>query len=202
MRPRQNDRLFTDNSFKCIFFNENVWISLKISLKFVPEIWIKNISALVQIMAWRWPGDNPLSEPMMVNLLTHICAARPHWVNKLWVEDGITTIFGGQDTFLIHLDVPLSLEITKRCFHLVWPLYLHKNNGKCNVINWEYSCLICWLGVNFARGPWVWTQEEKHLSSFVWKSFCCACVQLELTNKYEWWKCPFYNFSPKKSHGK
>ena len=32
-------------------------------------------------MAWRWPGDKPLSEPMMVNLLTHICVTRPQWVN-------------------------------------------------------------------------------------------------------------------------
>ena len=32
--PRQNDRYFTDEIFKCIF-NENKWISIEISLKFV-----------------------------------------------------------------------------------------------------------------------------------------------------------------------
>ena len=32
-------------------------------------------------MAWRRPGDKPLSEPMMVILLTHICVTRPQWVN-------------------------------------------------------------------------------------------------------------------------
>ena len=31
-------------------------------------------------MAWRRPGDKPLSEAMMVSLLTHICVARPQWV--------------------------------------------------------------------------------------------------------------------------
>ena len=31
-------------------------------------------------MAWRRPGDKPLSEPMMENLLTHICVTRPQWV--------------------------------------------------------------------------------------------------------------------------
>ena len=31
-------------------------------------------------MAWRRPGDKPLSEPMMVSLLTHLCVARPQWV--------------------------------------------------------------------------------------------------------------------------
>ena len=35
----------------------------------------------VQIMAWRRPSDKPLSEPMMVSLLTHICVTRPKWVN-------------------------------------------------------------------------------------------------------------------------
>ena len=63
--------------FKCIFLNENVWNSLKISLKFVPKVRINNIPALVLIVAWRRPGDKPLSEPMMVNLPTHICATRP-----------------------------------------------------------------------------------------------------------------------------
>ena len=33
-------------------------------------------------MVWCWPGDKPLSEPMMVRLLIHICVARPQWVNS------------------------------------------------------------------------------------------------------------------------
>ena len=32
-------------------------------------------------MAWRRPGAEPLSEPMMVSLLTRICVTRPQWVN-------------------------------------------------------------------------------------------------------------------------
>ena len=82
LRLRQNGRHFADDVLKCIFLNENMWISLEISLKFVPEGPINNIPALVQIMAWRRPGDKPLSEPMMVSLLTHICVTRPQWVNS------------------------------------------------------------------------------------------------------------------------
>ena len=82
LRPRQDGRYFTDDVLKCIFLNENVWISLKISLKFVPRVPINNIPALVLIMAWRRPGDKPLSEPMMVSLPTHICVTRPPWVNR------------------------------------------------------------------------------------------------------------------------
>ena len=51
-------------------------------LKFVRKVPIDNIPAMVQIMAWRRPGDKPLSEPIMVSLLTHICVIRPQWVNS------------------------------------------------------------------------------------------------------------------------
>ena len=55
------------------------------------EIWLKvhwsvrkgsinNVATLVLIMAWRRPGDKPLSGPMMVRWPTHICVTRPQWV--------------------------------------------------------------------------------------------------------------------------
>ena len=81
LRPRQNVRHFADNTFKRIFLSENVDISIKISLKFVPKGPISNIQPLVQIMAWHRPGDKALSEPMMVRLPTHICVTRPQWAN-------------------------------------------------------------------------------------------------------------------------
>ena len=80
LRPRQNGRHFPDDIFKCIFLNESIWIAIGISLKFVPKGPVNNIPPLVQIMAWRRPGDKPLSEPMLVCFLTHICVTRPQWV--------------------------------------------------------------------------------------------------------------------------
>ena len=85
LRPRQNGRHFPDDIFKWIFLNENVWISINISLKFVPRGPINNIPTLVQVMAWRRPGDKQLSEPMMVRLPTHICVTRPQWVNAMTI---------------------------------------------------------------------------------------------------------------------
>ena len=71
------------NTFSWI---KSIQISIKISLKFVPKIPINNIPALVQIMARRRPGAKPLSEPMLVSLLTYIRVTRPQWVNLLlWV---------------------------------------------------------------------------------------------------------------------
>ena len=65
LRLRQNGRQFADDTFKCIFLNGNVRISIKIPLKFVRKGPINNIPKLVQIVAWRWPGDKPLFELML-----------------------------------------------------------------------------------------------------------------------------------------
>ena len=46
LRPIQNGRHCADDIFKCFFLNENVSISINISLKFVPGCLINNIPAL------------------------------------------------------------------------------------------------------------------------------------------------------------
>ena len=63
---------------------------LKFHRSLLPKGPIDNIPALVQIMAWRRPGDKPLSELMMVKLPMHICITWPQWVNssKLRVPEG------------------------------------------------------------------------------------------------------------------
>ena len=83
LRPRRIGCHFAHDILKCIFLNGNVWIPIKMSLKFVPKGPINNILALVQITAWCRTGDKPLSEPMIVSVLTHIYVTRPQWVNYL-----------------------------------------------------------------------------------------------------------------------
>ena len=73
---------FADDIFKLFFLNENVWILIKITLKFVSKGQINNNPAFDQAMAWRRPGDKPLSEAKTVSLLTHICVTRPQWDNE------------------------------------------------------------------------------------------------------------------------
>ena len=74
--------MFADDIFKCIFLNKDIWISIKNSLKFVAKVRIYNVPALVEIMYLRRLGPKPLSEPMMVSLLTHLCVFRLQWVNQ------------------------------------------------------------------------------------------------------------------------
>ena len=112
LRPRQDGRYFADDVLKCFFFNENMLISLKIPLKFFPKGPINNISAFVQIMAWRRPGDKPLSEPIIVFIPTHICVTRPQWV-KSWCKHG----------FLGYLSILITF-----CF--LWFPYLKDCNSK------------------------------------------------------------------------
>ena len=66
------------------FSNAFSWLKIlnKISLKFVPKGPINNFPALVQIMAWRCPGDKPLSELMMLSLPMHICVTGLQWVKQ------------------------------------------------------------------------------------------------------------------------
>ena len=72
-RPKQNGVYFVDDIFKLIFLNENVWISIPSSPKFVTEGPFNNIPALVEIIAWCRPGDKPLPGTIMLRLLTQIC---------------------------------------------------------------------------------------------------------------------------------
>ena len=116
-RPTQNGRRFADDVFKCIFLNANVCISFKISLKFVPRVPINNIPVLVQIMAWRRPGDKPLSEPMMVSLLIHICVTRPQWVKIAEPIIRHWSILMHPNLLKMHID--FSSKLVLRPYHIL-----------------------------------------------------------------------------------
>ena len=82
LRPRQNGRHFADTISSAFSWVKMLEFRLRFHWSFVPKVQINNIPAMVQIMAWRRPGDKPLSKPMMVSLLTHICVTRPQWVKE------------------------------------------------------------------------------------------------------------------------
>ena len=70
-------------NFLTTYSNALCWMKMyKFQLRFhrnlsgiIPKGPINNIPALVEIMAWRRPGDKPLSEPMMVSFLSYINAS-------------------------------------------------------------------------------------------------------------------------------
>ena len=136
LRPKQNGRHIPDDIFKCIFLNENVWISVKIPPKFVPMGPVNNIPSLVQIVAWRRPGDKPLSEPMMVSLLTHICITRPQWVN--WIalslpSPGQTHAIQCHHSYGRHMCTWMKTNVA-----LVWKYYPITSKSNMQVKTWNY----------------------------------------------------------------
>ena len=94
LSPSQNGHHFPDDLFKCIFLIEKIGISIKILLKLVPKCPINNMPTLVQIMAWHQSDNKPLSEPMMVSLLTHVCVTQPQWVKKKMSYNGSKSMNG------------------------------------------------------------------------------------------------------------
>ena len=79
----------SQTTFSNAFLNENIWISIKISMKFVPKSPMDKIPALVKIMACRRTGDKSLSEPMMTYIVdAYICVPWPQWVkwSKTWIQ--------------------------------------------------------------------------------------------------------------------
>ena len=65
-RGRDKMVAVSQTTFSNVFsLNEKVQFFIQISLKLDPKSPTNNKSALVQMMALRWSGDKPLSEPMM-----------------------------------------------------------------------------------------------------------------------------------------
>ena len=81
IEAESSGRYFPHDKFKCIFLNKDIWILIKISLKFVPKRPFNNESALgLEIAQCRRTGDKALSETILSSL-THIWGARGRWVN-------------------------------------------------------------------------------------------------------------------------
>ena len=140
LRPRQNGRHFPDDIFKCIFLNENVSISNIISLKFISKGPINNIPALIQIMARRRPGDKPISEQMMVSLLTHICVTRQ--CTRLWTANTVT-----------------GCEV----WELLWTQVL---KSKCELLlNYHFLCVIVLIYREYETSIeiWAWISNYIHI---------------------------------------
>ena len=145
-RPRQNGHHFPDDLFKCIFFDENLWTSINISLKFVPKGPINNIPALAQIKAWRWPGDKPLSEPVMVSLLTHICVTWPQWVKNSQTLCGMFPVLStALITLSCHTQLSAGVHQAKRP---LWPWqFCHGAILETMRLWWWGSLKWCYVGL-------------------------------------------------------
>ena len=124
--------------FTCFFLNENVWISITISLKFVSKGTINDIPALFQIMAWHRPDDKPLSGAIVIILLMHICITRPQrvyqvfckhaimWQKWTWIEPSL------QSHNALHKYPTMHHFVTQMCTHA----HFCYKMMHCGIRNW------------------------------------------------------------------
>ena len=113
-------------------------------------------------MAWRQPGDKPLSEPKMISLLTHKCFARLHWgINEVSIH------MSAANYIKIHIFSYIAQHVIKwrkygcsfnTCFLSVkcrvsWSLWRHQMETYpryCPFVRWIHRSL-----VNFPhKGQW------------------------------------------------
>ena len=157
----KNGRHFPDYIFKCIFLNENIWIPITISLKFVPKARINNIPALVQTMAWCRPDDKPLSKPMMVRLLTHICVAPPQWVKHHCFCN-------------VHFDMIWWIFHNLHCCDGAFCLWI---NGIGQLLS-KYALQISLISGLISWLPWMKALAES-VASFYQRTNCCLLSRVK-----------------------
>ena len=148
------------------FLNGNVWLSIKISLKFVDMEPINNIPVLVQIMACRRPGDKPLSEPMVVSLPTHVCYTRPQWVNYNYRQ---WTICSSWISCYLQTKQYHFWHILRHYIH--W--YLHLWQTGLNLSSWIHWCLV----LASARLAVILTGTAK---------LCTVCAWMMVRTSHRW----------------
>ena len=100
-------------------------------------------------MACRRSGDKPLSEPMIVSLLTHICVTRPQWVKVVLVES--------------------EAETKNKCC-CDWKLFSHRTSLK-----YVLCCLIANESAPVEVMAWCWTSDKPLLQQMM-TQFTDACV--------------------------
>ena len=157
---RRKDHHHFPDMFKCIFVKENIWITIKISRKFDSKGSINNIPASVQIMAWHWSGDKPLSGPILVSLLTHICTTRPVWVNLSQLVGSGMHDFAIINTDLLNVfmclidqfsyQTPFRNTTTQQIIIVKPTQNVSRNIPFSSKIYWQISCqiiFICWRSV-------------------------------------------------------
>ena len=78
--------IFADNNFLCIFINENVWISNKISLKYVPHGPIDNKPSYILSSVWvRLSIFSPLSIIQYVGLYVFSLLISLVMIEKIYI---------------------------------------------------------------------------------------------------------------------
>ena len=93
-------------------------------------------------MAWRRPGDKPLSEPMLLSLPTHICVTQPQWVKEVYPS----------------LAKP-SFKFSGSLAQKSWVNSLSKISHRLVMCDWWHPMIWCALEDLVHSEGWTWNQS-------------------------------------------
>ena len=127
-----------------IVLKENVWISIRLSLKFVPWVSINSKQALVQIRGWRLIGDKPLSEPMMayfIDAYMRHSASMPY-INASHIKDMVCA-----SKFMPHISYSRGAAHSANCDIF---LFIHEISAK-SMYSQRYICNCDKIVIAFIR---------------------------------------------------
>ena len=145
------------------------WFRIKIPLKFISNGSINNILALVQIMAWRRSGDEPLSESIMIILLTHKCVTRPKWVHHhpqdslelvRMINPGLTFIKPDQLDPWINDQIKITLMSTISSLHVPNFVSCGRDKPSHMIQNLVTVGTELWTAEHFLADPWPMDQAD------------------------------------------
>ena len=146
-----------------------------------------NMPALIHIMAWCRPGEKPLSEPMMVSLLTHICVIWPQRVKTtttfprdkkltFWCRDHMAAIL--QTTFPIWFVRIAILNFSFKCYHDLFPIgQLTITQVLVQIKHWRHS--IFWTNNDLLYG-----RMYKSLSLYLSTEVYCGIMATSFFHNY------------------
>ena len=171
LRLRQNGCQFTDDIFKFFFLNEYVWISIEISMEVILRGSINNIPASCQMIAWHRPGDEPLSELLMIRLSTHICVTRHQWVKLQNWNTGTVLLFQCR---------------RHSSASFIW-FYIPNINTQSELpsdwVHWKIRCLIFKSCETLKL--WVWVKHSSHRLK-IWQAPPQNCYERPVKFESDW----------------
>ena len=128
-------------------------------------------------MAWCRPGDKPLSEPMMVSLLTHKCVTRPQWVKPLHAK-----FFSGNKNIYVHFMALLHIDMTQ-----VVQISPHIREGLTYSIYYfsQYHCC-WWLGDARSNHDIYYVEPDWFGPRTVWVNALWRSTELIKKNRSDW----------------
>ena len=133
-------------------------------------------------MAWRRSDDKPLSEPVMVSLLKHICVTPPQWVKlHFGIRNSLLPLF---TPFLYGMQ---CFQFLLCMFTLCVSMYLFSINCACYITK---ECLVCLTCHQSFRLPFIFITiygvvcvQPVHFSIGDWKDISIAHVVIIIKSK-------------------